>query len=230
MLFEVLFLPAVIAVTWHCTKIINHVTTAAAAAAVAAAATTAVSATITATSAAASASVCAAVAAATASFVSAAAVATVTAAAVTAVMAATVTATMTAILPLFGWLLFAPTAACPHCCQNCRHQRCCRLSAAIFASATAATVAAIAPALTTISATFWLIVVCPRRCLPPSLPNLSAPTLPPPPLPPTGCDPSWSSLLHLGFFSGTILRACRLVSIFYSNALPAGACPKILLC
>jgi hypothetical protein len=40
---------------------------------------------------------------------------------------------------------------------------------------------------------------------------------------PTGSHPSWSSLFHLEFFSGTFLRARRLVSMFYCNLLPAGA-------
>jgi hypothetical protein len=40
--------------------------------------------------------------------------------------------------------------------------------------------------------------------------------------PPTGFDPSWSSLCHLGFFSGTSLRTRRLVPIFYGNLRPAG--------
>ncbi len=39
----------------------------------------------------------------------------------------------------------------------------------------------------------------------------------------TGSHPSWSSLFHLGFFSGTFLRVRRLVAMFYCNLLPAGA-------
>ncbi len=38
----------------------------------------------------------------------------------------------------------------------------------------------------------------------------------------TGFHPSWSSLCHLGFFSGTSLRTRRLVPISYGNLRPAG--------
>ncbi len=39
----------------------------------------------------------------------------------------------------------------------------------------------------------------------------------------TGSHPSWSSLFHLGFFSGTFLCVRRLVPMFNYDLLPAGA-------
>jgi hypothetical protein len=45
----------------------------------------------------------------------------------------------------------------------------------------------------------------------------------------TGSHPSWISLQHSGFFSGTFLQARRLVPIFYSKSLPVGVRPKISL-
>ena len=73
---------------------------------------------------------------------------------------------------------------------------------------------ATSPTLVAITITIFVAIAIAR------LPPLS-----PLPLLLTGFDfdPSWISLFHLGFFSGTSLRMPRLVTIFYGNLRPAGA-------